>query len=136
MEKNKSMVVQSAPKLLEADPVEPIEEEDVSSLNSEFSGAGSETMSEVELDNPVVTVDPETKKPMKQHIYFTEMIEGESFGEYSLYHNEKRFCVVSAIKPTHLLVISSLALKNMHSSYELRMQAELMTALKENEQTK
>jgi CRP-like cAMP-binding protein len=64
------------------------------------------------------------------------MIDGECFGETSLFSkNPERFCVVTALKPTHLLVIDSLAFKAMNRVYDQRMEADCMQALRQNEQT-
>jgi hypothetical protein len=57
------------------------QETEVTSLDSQFTGAGSETQSEAGLDNPVV------EGGKKKWIYFTEMIAGECFGETSLFED-------------------------------------------------
>jgi hypothetical protein len=93
-------------------------------MHSRFSGAHSSTQSESALDNPVIMGD-------KQFIYFTEMRDGESFGVTSLFEeHSNRMCVVTALKPTHCLVVDNLAYKAMKRAYTLRMEAEMMALLK------
>ena len=77
------------------------------------------------MDNP-------TRNGKKEHIYFTEMIEGECFGQTSLFDDKlPRFCIVSTLKPTHFLVIDNLAFKAMNRVYTARMEADCLQLLKE-----
>ena len=65
------------------------------------------------------------------------MIAGECFGLTSLtQENSKRICAVTALKPTHCLVISKAAWKAMLRVNTQRLEAELLQLLKENEMTK
>ena len=78
------------------------------------------TVEEEELDNPMY-------KGKKMHIYFTEMVDGECFGQTSLFDDDQaRFCIVSTIKPTHVLVIDNLAFRAMNRVYTLRMEADCL----------
>jgi CRP-like cAMP-binding protein len=84
--------------------------------SSEFLSAT--TVEEQELDNPMF-------KGKKMHIYFTEMIEGECFGQTSLFDDSQaRFCIVSTLKPTHVLCIDNLAFRAMNRVYKARMEAD------------
>ena len=79
-----------------------------------------ETVSESKVENTLYN-------GQKEYIHFTEMIDGESFGEISLFdENQQRVCKVTTLKHTVCLVVDTMALRHMNTVYNARMIAEVL----------
>ena len=67
-------------------------------------------------------------------MYFVECGRGEGFGEISLFDKHlPRFCVVHTVKPTHCLVIDTLAISAMNRVHTERTNADLLSIIKDCE---